>query len=51
MRTVRGTVVKAFDTKGTIRVTIPKRIWEALGRPREFELRIEGGRIVLVPRP
>ena len=45
-----GTVVKAFRNAGTIRVTLPKRIWEALGSPKEFVLRIENGRIVLIPK-
>ncbi|GEM_PF-3739148 len=43
-------IVRAFLASRAVRVTIPKRIWEALGRPREFELRIEDGRLVLVPR-
>jgi len=47
---VSGTIVKAFRNAGTVRVTIPKKIWEALGSPREFELRIEGDRIVLIPK-
>jgi len=41
--------VKAFRQSGAIRVTIPKRIWEALGSPREFELHLDGNRIILEP--
>jgi len=47
---VSGTIVKAFRNAGTVRVTIPKKIWEALGSPREFELKIESDRIVLIPK-
>jgi len=48
---VSGVRVKAFlfNRGKTIRVTIPKRIWEAMGSPKEFELTIEGDRIVLKP--
>ncbi len=42
-------VVKAWRQGAAIRVTIPKRIWEALGEPKEFELRLEDGKIILVP--
>ena len=44
-----ATRVRVFRQSGAIRVTIPKRIWEAMGSPKEFELTIEGDRIVLKP--
>jgi len=46
-----GVRVKAFlfNHGKTVRITIPKRIWEAMGAPKEFILRIDGNRIVLEP--
>ena len=44
-----GTIVKAYRNAGTVRVTFPKKLWEALGRPKKFELTLEGDKIVLRP--
>ena len=46
---VRVRKVRGSPYSFVVYVRIPKRLWESLGRPKEFEVYVEGGKLIYKP--